>query len=270
MKTLKPPIIILLCIMVLLTSCTTTPSEVTGPSEATGTRPVFREDASPTEQYLRLFNDFNAYSGSAALGISGPMADKDKAIGTATFDALRYLTFNRGLAMEVRYSKTIDTDRSLIRFGTVSGGGTSDALLEECAQDVEIRNITWYGGRIGMAVFALLPGMDKAVVPSNWRTVTPVMEGWNLAVGTYPSTGHSMREAMEGAVYRSAKRLLDVDGRSVNVDVTLEGTDTDSYRNDTFQISGNRFNSFTVFAFDYDPSTGYVYALTGSKNKQEK
>ena len=231
---------------------------------------MFREDASPTEQYLRLFNDFNAYSGSAALGISGPMADKDKAIGTATFDALRYLTFNRGLAMEVRYSKTIDTDRSLIRFGTVSGGGTSDALLEECAQDVEIRNITWYGGRIGMAVFALLPGMDQADVPSNWRNSTPVMEGWNLAVGTYPSTGHSMREAMEGAVYRSAKRLLDVDGRSVNVDVTLEGTDTDSYRNDTFQISGNRFNSFTVFAFDYDPSTGYVYALTGSKNKQEK
>lgn len=261
MKTSLSLSILLLCITVLLTSCTTTTSEVAG------THPVFREDAAPTEQYLRLFSDFNAYCGSAVLGISGPMADKDKAIGTATFNALRYLTFNRGLAMEVRYSKTIDTDRSLIRFGTVSGGGTSDALLEECAYDVEIRNITWYGGRIGVAVFALIPGMDKANVPSNWRTVTPVMEGWNLSVGTYPSSGHSMREAIEGAVYRSAKGLLDVDERSVNVDVTLEGTDTDSYRNDTFQISGNKFNSFTVFAFDYDPSTGYVYALTGSRKK---
>ena len=263
MKTSLSLSIILLCITVLLTSCTTTTSEVAV------TRPLFREDAAPTEQYLRLFSDFNAYSGSAVLGISGPMADKDKAIGIATYDALRYLAFNRGLAMEVRYSKTIDTDRSLIRFGTVSGGGTSDALIEECAYDVEIRNITWYGGRIGVAVFALLPGMDKANIPSDWRTVTPVMEGWNLSVGEYPSSGHPMREAIEGAVYRSAKGLLDVDERSVNVDVTLEGTDTDSYRNDTFQISGNKFNSFTVFALDYDPSSGYVYALTGSRKNRK-
>lgn len=261
MKKYLSTLFVLLGSAFLLMSCMTTPSN------DIASTPVFTENTVPTEQYLRLFSDFNAYCGSAALGLSGPMTDVDKAIGTAMTDAMRYLAFNKGLAMEVRYSKTVDTDVLLTRFGSVSGGGTTDALLEECAHDAEIRNVTWYGGRIGVAVFAFLPGMNKENVPSNWRTGTPVMEGWNLAVGSYPSAGHSMREAIEGAIYRSARRLLDVDGRSLNVDVTFEGTDTDSYRNETFQISGNKFNSFTVFAFDYDPSTGYVYALTGSRKK---
>lgn len=227
--------------------------------------PLFNTSSLPDEQYEALFDAFSSYSGRVALGISGPYSDKEKAIGKATEEALRYLAFHKGLAMEVRYSKSIDTDKNLNRFGTLSGGGTSDRLLDECSKEMKIENITWYGGRIGAAVFASLPGMEKAKIPSSWKTQVPVIEGWNTAVSSVSASGKSMQDAIESAIFRASRYLLDADESSVNVDVTLENTHKNGYENDTFQISGNRFRSFTVLALDYDPVSKKVYALVGSK-----
>lgn len=263
MSTGFPVIALLLTFILLFPSCMTFQSGESG----YGNDPVFSASSLPEEQYRALFDDFSSYSGSVALGISGPSENREKAIGKATEEALRYLAFNRGLAMEVRYSRSVNTSAGLNRFGTMSGGGTSDRLMDECASLMKIEKITWYGGRIGAAVFASVPGMERVDVPSDWRTRIPVKDGWNFAAASVSSSGKTMQDAIEGAIFRAAQYLLDADTGSVSVDVTLESTHKDGYENDTFQISGNRFSSFTVFALDYDSVSKQVYALVGSKNR---
>lgn len=237
--------------------------------ESLPTTPVFGSSDLPSDQYIALFREFSSFSGAVAMGISGPSTDRDRAVGKATEEALRYLAYNRGMAMEVRYGRTVDTSSRTDRFGTLSGGGTSDRIMEECASEMKIEKISWYGGRIGAAVFVSRPGMKKLTIPSDWMSNTPDIAGWNTASGSVASDGLSMQDAIETAIYRAARSLLDEDDRSVSVNVTLENTSSSSYSNDTFQISGNRFSSFTVLALGYDPVSGKVHALVGSRTGKD-
>ena len=220
-------------------------------------------------QFKCLFDDFNSYKGSVALGISGPYSDKEEAIQAATDACLQMLAFNQGLAMEAKYSTITNTAQRANTFSSLVYGGTIDEYYTVAAASFEIVDVKWYGGKIGAAVFARLPGMTSLIYNTNWIEEIPNIKGWNTAVASSSDTYSNFSSAIEAATFRAAEALLNVDDTTINVDNTIEKATDTSYRKDAFSISGNKLQEFRVIAYQYDRESKKVYALVISRDAKE-
>jgi hypothetical protein len=216
--------------------------------------------------YETLFSLFNGYRGSVCMGISGPEADKAKAVGIATERCLQYLAFYRGLAMQVNFGSIVDSDlkKAVNEYEII--GGTSDSVLLDAARDFEIIDVVWLGGKVGAVVFAKLPEMGGFwSVPHNWRNNAPEISGYNVVVATSEKSYSSIANAIEAATFRAAQALVDAHYGTVNVNNTIVESKDDHYRGDSYSIWGNRLEGFSVLAYEYDYEENRVYALAVSR-----
>lgn len=246
-------------IVVLLISCATSETEK-------GNKDVnFGSNTPLSVQYNYIFDIYNSYGGSAAMGISGPYSDQDNAVFAATKECLQYLSFRNGLAMQMDSSTIVNTSEDEFSFDSFIFSGTADRVYEATAKDMEISEVVWCNGYVGSLVIATIPGMEKLHWNGDWTKKTPEIDGWNVAVGCSFATYSDMRKAIEASTFRAAQELLSVDARSVMVDNTIVRTSKDDYANDSYSINGNRFEQFTVLAYAYNEKDGKVYAMVASK-----
>lgn len=252
-------ILLILLIASLLVSCATTEEEKKGKDVNFGSNTPL------SVQYNYIFDIYNGYGGSAAMGISGPYSNEDNAVFAATEECLQYLSFRNGLAMQVDASTIVNTKEDEFSFDSFIVSGTADRVYDVTAKEMEIREVVWCSGYVGSLVIATIPGMEKLHWNGDWTKKTPVIEGWNVAVGCSYATYADMRRAIEASTFRAAQELLSVDARSVMVDNTIVETDQSNYANDSYSINGNRFEQFTVLAYAYNEKEGKVYAMVASK-----
>lgn len=252
-------ILIICLILCLLVSCATTEARKEEKNVNFGSYTPL------SEQYNYIFDIYNSYGGSAAMGISGPYSNRDNAVWAATKECLQYLSFRKGLAMQENASTIINTKEDEFTFDSLAFGGTADKVFEATAQEMEIKEVVWCNGNVGALVIATIPGMEKLKWSGDWTKKTPVIDGWNVAVGCSFATYSNMQRAIEASTFRAAQALLSIDSRSIMVDNTIVETTSEDYKNDSFSISGNRFEKFTVLAYAYNEKEGKVYAMVASK-----
>lgn len=238
--------------------CVTTANHMEGVAPK-GSSAWYYQDA---QEYDKLFSLFNSYGGSVCMGISGPVSDKNKAIEIATEKCVQYLAFYRGLAMQVDFGTVSDSTKNdaSIEYSVI--GGTVDSKITEVAEEFEIVNVQWLGGRIGAVVFARLPEMKTIkVVNQVLDDKTPKIKGRYVAVATSEISYSSFAEAIEAATFRVAQALIDIHVGTVNVSNNIVNTTESQYRGDSFSISGNRLEGFAVLAYEYSIEDNKVYAL---------
>ena len=254
--------ILLLCLVsLILVSCATN-------KENKESKDVnFGSNTPLSVQYNYIFDIYNSYGVSAAMGISGPYRNKNDAVTAATKECLQYLSFRNGLAMQMDASTIVNTAEDELSFDSFIFGGTSDRIYEETAEQMEIKEVVWCDGNVGSLVIASIPGMEKLNWKGDWTKKTPEIEGWNVAVGCSFATYTNMLKAIEASTFRAAQELLSIDARALMVDNTIVETKTNEYKNDSFSINGIRFEGFTVLAYAYNEKDGKVYAMVASKKK---
>lgn len=214
------------------------------------------------EEYEKLFSLFNSYGGSVCMGISGPQADKERAIEIATQKCVQYLAFTRGLAMQVNFGSVTNSGSEKIGLDYGVIGGTSDALFNEVANEFEIVEVKWFGGKIGAAVFARLPGMASVKkVGAVLNSKTPEIRGRYVAVATSEFSYSDFADAIEAATFRVAEALIHSHTGTINVSNNITETTTNQYKSDSYSISGNRLEGFAVLAYEYNIEENKVYAL---------
>ena len=253
--------LLLLLIAFLLVSCLTTEDKIEKKDVNFGSN-------TPLDvQYNYIFDIYNSYGGSAAMGISGPYSNKDESIVAATKECLQYLSFRNGLAMQMDASTIVNTEEDELSFDSFIFGGTTDEIYEATAEQMVIKEVVWCDGNVGSLVIASIPGMEKLHWRGDWIKKTPEIEGWNVAVGCSFANYTNMLRAIEASTFRAAQELLSVDARALMVDNTIVETKTNEYKNDSFSINGIRFEGFTVLAYAYNEKEGKVYAMVASKKK---
>ena len=220
------------------------------------------------KQYGALFSAYNKYNGRVAMGISGPYAyaNLDDAIAQATYNCAQMLSFYRGLAIQTDMSTTIGVSSlSENNFGSFSIGGTSDEIFQKTTEDMEIVEITWFGGNIGVAVFATLPEMREVNWNYSWEK--PKTEDQNLIIASECSYKNYSKyaNAIEAAAFSVAVKLAQIDQNSINVNNTLIETTEDSFQNQSYSISGSKLEGFTIVAFVYDQGSRKVYAVAAAR-----
>ncbi len=268
MKSFLATIMIILLVSVFL-GCSTT-EETASPSPEEKTSRVFNSSMSLSYELNTVFSKYNSYNGSVCLGVSGPVAGRYEAIKAATRNALQFLAFSQGLAMQTNSGAVIRTSADLEDFDADTFGGTADRIYEEAASRMEIEKVEWYADRIGAVVYARLPEMEMVNWSGeNWMEKTPVIEGYNVAVASSELVYSSAVTAIEAATFRVAQALLDVDRRTITVTNSKVETgleeDSSFYSKDMYTISGNRLEGFRVLSYYYDESTQKVFALGISK-----
>ena len=196
------------------------------------------------------------------MGISGPSSSEKKAITIATEKCVQYLAFYRGLAMQVDFGTVVDSNRidTSIEYSVI--GGTADGKISEVAEEFEIVDIQWMGGRIGAVVFARLPEMSTIKTISKvLGDKIPNVTGRYVAVATSEGNYSHFTDAIEAATFRVAQALIDMHAGTVNVSNNIVSTTESQYRGDSFSISGNRLEGFAVLAYEYNIEDNKVYAL---------
>lgn len=196
------------------------------------------------------------------MGISGPNSDKDKAIEVATEKCVQYLAFYRGLAMQVDFGTVASSSGTSpsIEYNVI--GGTADSMIIEVAEEFEIIDIRWLGGRIGAVVFARLPEMRTIKIANQvLDSEIPNINGRYVAVATSEQSYSNFADAIEAATFRVAQTLIDMHSGTVNVSNNIINTTETQYRGDSFSISGNRLEGFAVLAYEYNIEDNKVYAL---------
>ena len=227
----------------------------------------FNSSVPDSVQYGTLFDEYNKYGGRVALGISGPYVNRENAIAAATLNCAQMLSFYRGLAMQTDMSSM--TDDGIIYgedFDSYTIGGTSDSIFQKTAAEMEIVEVIWFGGNIGAAVFATLPGMKEVGWNKSWNE--PDTDDDDRIIASDCSYGRyvSYKKAIEASVFQAAKELMQADKKGVNVNNTLLETTTRSYQNHSYSISGSKMKEFTVVAFRYGTQDGKVHALVAASN----
>lgn len=251
--------------LILLCSCMTVSSS--GENTDGYLHYEFNSSVPDSVQYEKLFDEYNKYGGRVALGISGPYVNKENAVAAATLNCVQMLSFYKGLAMQTDMS-TITNDGSSYRsdFDALTIGGTSDAIFQETAEEMIIVKVIWFGGNIGAAVFATLPEMKTVLWNLSWDEPESRSDAVIIAADCSYGRYTSYRKAIEASVFQAAKRLTQIDGKSVNVNNTLMDTTAERYQNHSYSISGNKLKDFTVVAFRYEAGEGKVYALAAASN----
>ncbi len=264
---MKRTLCLLLIALLLFSSCAT--KKTGAGKEETDEIPdyAFNSSVPDSVQYETLFEEYNKYGGSVAMGISGPYVNRENAIAAATLNCVQMLSFYRGLAMQTDMSAMTD-DGTLYGedFDSLTIGGTSDAIFRRTAAEMEIVEVIWFGGNIGAAVFATLPEMEEVEWNESWDD--PEADSDDRIIASDCSYGKyaSYKKAIEASVFQAAKELMQVDANGVNVNNTLIETTTRSYQNHSYSISGSRMEDFTVVAFRYDAESGKVHALVAASN----
>lgn len=243
--------ILLLFVLLSLCSCVSTSSIVDYSS------------LSDSELIQCLFDDYSAYKGSVCMGISGPYSNKTTAVSVATQNCLQILAFYRGLAVQTDYNSIIRSSEAEDLFSSDSFAGTVDSVYESVASEMEIVDVKWYGGCVGAVVFAKLPEMKgvSSWKDCNWLEQVPELDGYYVAVATSDKTYSFLNSSIEAATFRTAQRLLDENKDTITVSVSNVETDSKSYNEDSYSISGNRISEFLILDYEYDALTNKVYAL---------
>lgn len=241
--------ILLIILSFISVSCAT--------KETSGSRnPFFSGDE---KEYEALFELYNSYNGSVCMGISGAYSNKADALKAATENCLQFLAFYRGLAVETNLGSIADTSgNEKISFHSVVGG-TSDSILSDAADDMEIVDVVWMGGKIGCVVFARLPEMKE--IPRKRKEIPGYVSAYSTSEKVYTN----FPDAIEAATFRASQALISESSSTVNVDNVIVETTSDSYRKDNYSISGLKMNGFVTLSYDYDSEEGKVYALVVCK-----
>lgn len=214
------------------------------------------------EEYDQLFSLFNSYGGSVCMGISGPYSDQERAIEVATERCVQYIAFSRALAMQVNFGTVLDSDLTnpVIEYSAM--GGTSDEVYSEVANQFEIVDIKWLGGKIGAVVFARTPDMKSIKVIESFDTDSvPTLENHYVAIASSSERYSEFADAIEAATFRTAAALIDIHEGTVNVSNSIVDTTSTWFRGDSYSISGNKLEGFAVLAYTYDMEENKVYAL---------
>ena len=200
------------------------------------------------------------------MGVSGPNPSREKAIELATERCVQYLAFYRGLAMQVDFGTVIDStmEDTSIEYSVI--GGTINEKLAEAIDDFEIVDIEWLGERIGAVVFARLPEMKTVKTVKNvLGSPIPSINGFYVAVATSENSYSTFYDAIEAATFRVAQELVSVHNGTLTVVNSITNSTTENFRNDSYSISGNRLEGFSVLAYEYNIEENKVYALAVCK-----
>lgn len=250
-----------LMIAVFLCSCTSVGSLISSEEDdsSTGWKTRF------SEEYEALFDLFNSYHGSVCMGISGTQTDRTAAIGIATENCLKYLSFYRGLAVQIDFGIVTEEGKKDKITDYMIAAGTTDKIVVDTAKDMEIVDVVWLGGKIGAVVFARLPEMNGFDYSGNMPGSFPSIPGYNVVSATSEKTYSKFADAIEAATFQAAKALVEAHNRTINVSSTITETTETSYKNDSYSIIGNRLEGFAVLAYYYDQEENKVYALAAAK-----
>lgn len=227
-------------------------------------------NASDEERYEALFDEFRKYNGKVCLGISGPYSDESAAIRLATVNCLQYLSYSKGLAMQVDYNRVANTDLAVDAMKSSAIGGTIDSLYLETSEEMNILGVVDFGGIIGIAVFATIPSLEEVSWKHRkWQTSIISIDGYNVASATSEQSYRDPIKAIEAATFRAAQAILDVDEKTINANNTVVKTKSNKgsqgYKNDTYSISGNRMSGFRAIDYVYNPADGRIDALVITK-----
>lgn len=217
------------------------------------------------EEYEALFDLFNSYHGSVCMGISGAQTDRTAAIGIATENCLKYLSFYRGLAVQVDFGIVTEEGKKDKITDYMVAAGTSDKNVLDAANDMEIVDVVWLGGKIGAVVFAKLPEMIGFDYPGIIPGTFPSIPGYNVVSVSSEKTYSKFDDAIEAATFQAAKALVEAHNKTINVSNTITETTETTYKNDSYSITGNRLEGFTVLAYYYNKEENKVYALAAAK-----
>lgn len=258
-------VILGIVLLVALSSCVSTADEKSSKTYSAW----FLSDS---KEYEKLFSLYNSYGGEVCMGISGPYLedDKDKAIEVATAKCLQYLAFYRGLAVQVNFGSVNDSnlENAVVEYNVI--GGTSKERITDAAKDFEIIDIQWLGGKVGAVVFAKLPEMRNVKsVKGSIRNGVSEIKGYYQAIATSEISYTDFADAIEAATFRVAQALIDIHIGTVNVSnnivITKSNQNSSSYRGDSYSISANKLEGFSVLAYEYDIEENKVYALAVCK-----
>lgn len=233
------------------------------------TTPVFDSTTPVSVQLGSVFDEYNGYQGSVCVGISGPYTSKSKAVSVATENCLQMLSYYVGIAMQAEYGHVVRTVKGIDHLDTTIFGGTSDEIYRQTAERMEIVDIRWYGGKIGAAVFATVPGMAriKWEETSDWMKRTPEVPGFHAVVASSNRSYADMVKAIEAATFRAAQAMLDTVASNINVTYDIQSVHHDQYMRDLYSISGVRMDGFVVLRYGYDEQSGSVCALAVTKKR---
>lgn len=235
-----------------------------------GTSVEFGASTPVSVQLASVFDEYNRYRGSVCVGISGPYTSKSRAVKVATENCLQMLSYYVGIAMQAEYGHVVRSTGGVDHLDTTVFGGTSDEIYRQTAERMEIVDVKWYGGRIGAAVFATIPGMSAIAweTTSDWMTRTPEVPGFHAVVSSSNRSYSDLPRAIEAATFRAAQAMLDTVATNVNVTYDIQTVRSDDYRRDLYSISGVRMDGFVVLRYGYDEQTGGVYALAVTKKRE--
>ena len=218
-----------------------------------------------SEEYEALFGLFNSYQGSVCMGISGTQTDRSTAIGIATENCLKYLSFYRGLAVQVDFGVVVEEGKKDKITDYMIAAGTSDKNVMDAAKDMEIVDVVWLGGKIGAVVFARLPEMKGINYSGYIPGTVPSIPGYNVVLATSEKAYSKFDEAIEAATFQAAKALVEAHNKTINVSNTITATTETTYKNDSYSITGNRLEGFAVLAYYYNQEENKVYALAAAE-----
>ncbi len=232
--------------------------------------PAFTADTSVEEQLTALFTEYDRYQGSVCVGISGPYVSKSRAVSVATERCLQMLSFYAGLAMQAEAALVVESSAALERFDSTVFGGTSDAIYQRTAQEMQIVDVKWYGAKSGAAVFARLPQMVPIVwdTKSNWKEELPDIPGFTVVAAPASRSYSDLEKAIEAATFRSAKAMLDTAAHNLSVVHDIHQVHTDRYVRDLYSISGIKMDGFVVLSYQYDLISERVWALAVTKRER--
>lgn len=217
-----------------------------------------------------VFDRFESFSGSVAMGLSGPMTNKDNAIAEATRNCLEMLSYFRQLYMRTSFGEMVRTaDKSSFVELDVSGR-TFDDVYSSAARDMEIVSIEWYGDKIGAVVFARLPEMERIDWDNSvdWMAQRIEIEGYNVAVATSEMSYATASRLLEGATFRAAEMLLNEDDSSLSASNTIvEAKTGEYYKKDMYNVSANIFGGFQILSYRYSSEENKVYVLAVTKKR---
>lgn len=248
-------VLISLVLIFLAVSCSTTENTVSISSREF-------EQLTFEKQLATVFERYAEYKGTVFMGISGPYRNQDTAYEVAAENCAQMAAINQALALSSMNEILVNDQRGIDSFKTFSSAVFDNDQLMKIADEIEIIDIVWYGGKIGAVVFGRYNNPTPTTIDTTgWsETKWPVVSEGVAAVGGTNSY-HYIQDSLEAAAYQAAVQIAEAHNRTVTAVDDAIDMDLDNMVVNSHQVNFNILTNFRILEYAYDPETNRYSAL---------
>lgn len=214
------------------------------------------------KQLAAVFERYAEYKGTVYMGISGPYKVKETAYEVAAENCAQMAAINQALALSSINEILVNDAKGTDSFKTFSTAVFDNESLMAIADDIEIIDIVWYGGRIGAVVFGRYGNPTPTTIDTTgWsESKWPIVSEGVAAVGGTDNY-YYIQDSLEAAAYQAAVQIAETHYATVTAIDEDVDMDLDNIVVNSQQYSFNVLKNFRVLEYAYDPKTNRYSAL---------